>query len=56
VAIASSINFSEEDEPVWTFQSNGVYSSHSLYRVINFRGVFPVYVSAVWKLIIPPRV
>jgi hypothetical protein len=57
VAIASTINFTnEDDEPVWVFQSKGVYSSHSLYRVINFRGVLPIYTLAVWSLIIPPRV
>lgn len=28
----------------------------SLYAVITFRGVTPVYISSVWKLVIPPRV
>jgi hypothetical protein len=47
---------SDEDALVWQFQSSGVYSSQSLYSVINFRGVMPVYIPAVWKLIVPPRV
>jgi hypothetical protein len=40
---------------VWQYQSSGLYSSHSLYRLINFRGVTPIFISWVWKLIIPPR-
>jgi hypothetical protein len=57
INIASPINFTnEEDKSVWQFQSSGLYSSHSLYRVINFRGVIPVFIPAIWKLIIPPRV
>jgi hypothetical protein len=27
----------------------------SLYAVVNFRGITPVFVSSVWKLNIPPR-
>jgi hypothetical protein len=34
----------ESDELVWQFQSSGRYSSHSLYNVINFRGVMHVYI------------
>jgi hypothetical protein len=41
---------------VWQFHSREVYSFHSLYKVINFRGVAPVYLAAVWKILIPPRV
>jgi hypothetical protein len=55
--IASTINFSgEEDSMIWQFSSNGVYSSQSLYKIINNRGVLPVFVPAVWSLKIPPRV
>jgi hypothetical protein len=40
VNIASSIEFTgEEDELVWHFNSSGIYSSWSLYNVINFKGV-----------------
>lgn len=48
----------EEDELIWQFNSSGVYSSQSLYKIINFRGVVlvPVHVPAVWNLKIPPRV
>jgi hypothetical protein len=47
---------SEEDEPVWQYNSSGVYSSQSHYRVINFRGVLPVYIPAVWKLKVSPKI
>jgi hypothetical protein len=57
VQLASTISFSdEEDSLIWQFNSNGIYSSQSLYKVINFRGIMPVHVPAVWNLKIPPRV
>jgi hypothetical protein len=47
VSIASAIVLAEsEDEPVWQFNYVGVYSSQSLYGVIKFRGVVPVFVPA----------
>jgi hypothetical protein len=36
-----------KDELIWQYQPLGVYSSHSLYSIINFRGVLPVYILAV---------
>ena len=30
------------DALVWVYNSNGVYSTNSLYAIINFRGVQPV--------------
>ena len=51
------VSFSdEEDEMIWQFNSSRVYSSQSLYKVINFRGIKSMHVSAVWNLKIPPRV
>jgi hypothetical protein len=41
---------------IWQFNYIDVYSSHSLYKVNNFRGVSPMYMPAIWKLFIPPRV
>jgi hypothetical protein len=56
VSIACSLELStDEDELVWQFHSSGSYSSHSLYGVINFRGVTPVFIPIVWKLVIPPE-
>jgi hypothetical protein len=46
----------DEDEIVWQFTSKGVYSSQSLYKIINFRGIKQVHLSVVWSLKIPPRV
>ena len=49
--LASTINFSaEEDTMIWQFTSNGMYSSQSLYRSINFRGIIPVYRLDLWPL------
>ena len=57
VQLASTISFTdEEDSLIWQFKSHGVYSSQSLYKVINFRGISPVFVPAVWALKVPPRV
>jgi hypothetical protein len=36
--------------------SSGVYSSQTLYGVVNFRGVTPNFLPAVWKLNVPPRI
>lgn len=47
---------SEEDSLIWPFSSTGTYSTQYLYKVINFRGVQPVLVPAVWSIKVPPRV
>ena len=41
---------------IWYFSSNGVYSTQSLYKVINFRGIQPVVVPSLWSIKVPPRV
>ena len=57
VELVATVQFyEEEDEMIWNFNTSGVYSSQSLYRIINFRGIKTVHVSAVWSLKIPPRV
>ncbi|TVU21933.1 hypothetical protein EJB05_31604, partial [Eragrostis curvula] len=57
VQLASTVDIvDEEDALIWRFQSSGIYSSQSLYGIINFRGVIPVHTPAVWSLKIPPRV
>lgn len=55
--ITKSINYKPGgDALVWVYNSNGVYSTQSLYTIINFRGVQPVFVPAVWKISVPPRI
>jgi hypothetical protein len=34
----------------------GTYTSQSLYAIINFRGVTLLFIPAIWKLKIPPRI
>ena len=41
---------------MWQYESNGIYSTQSLYAVINFRGVQPVFVPAVWNIKVPPKI
>ena len=57
VGLMSDINlFEEDDQIVWAYSSSGNYYVQSLYVVVNFRRITPVFVSSVWKLVIPPRV
>jgi len=43
-------------QSMWSFTSNGTYAVPSLYAVINRRLFTPVFVSAIWKLNVPPRI
>ena len=55
LSIIQSVSFSgEDDQLIWQYESNGVYSSKSMYSIVNFRGVRQVYLPAVWQLKIPP--
>jgi hypothetical protein len=57
VEIVSSVRFNNDgDALVWQLDSKGVYTSQSLYSVINFRGVVPINIPVVWKIKIPPRI
>jgi len=46
----------EADQIIWSFSSTGKFLVQSLYAIINHHGMKPVFVHAVWKLKIPPRV
>lgn len=46
----------EEDAMIWQYESKGVYSTSSLYSIINFRGVQPIYIPSVWSITVPPRI
>lgn len=55
VEVVSSIRYtSDGDALIWAYESRGEYTIKSLYAVINFRGVQPVFVPAVWKIVVPP--
>jgi hypothetical protein len=57
VGIMEEVSLTDEpDHIIWSFSFTGKYSVQSLYAVINNHGVKPVFVHAVWKLNIPPRV
>jgi hypothetical protein len=57
VNLVSTIELSGEDDTlIWQHNSSGLYSSQSLYSTINFRGIVPIYIPSVWKLVVPPRV
>lgn len=43
----------EEDSLIWQYESKGVYSTKSLYAIVNFRGVQLIYLPVVWKIKIP---
>lgn len=48
VQLVSTISFAkEEDSLIWQFNCKGVYSSQSLYKIINFRGAVPLYVQCL---------
>jgi len=47
-AVVMDVHYSEEgDALVWQYDSKGLYTTQSLYAVINFRGVKPVYIPSV---------
>jgi hypothetical protein len=46
----------EDDQILWSYTTTGKYSVQTLYAVINHRGMTHRFVSAIWKIVIPPRV
>ena len=57
VEIVSSIEYNDGgDSLVWEYDSKRIYTSKSLYAIINFRGIVPMYIPAVWKIKVPPRI
>lgn len=55
--ILHSVTYTEgEDALIWQYDSKGVYTTSSLYSIINFRGVQLVYIPSVWSVVSPPRV
>jgi hypothetical protein len=54
--IESTVLSEEDDQLLWCYISSGKYSVQTLYAVINHRGVTHRFVSAIWKISVPPRV
>jgi hypothetical protein len=46
----------EPDQLVWKLHASGEYTFQSLYDVVNFGGVKPVFIPSVWKLNVPPGI
>jgi hypothetical protein len=44
------------DALVWSYNSSGVYSSQSFYAIVNYRGVTPIYILAVWSVNVSPKI
>ena len=56
-SICNSIILSPDcDSLIWEHTVDGQYSSSSLYNIISFRGVTPVFIPSVWSLVVPPRI
>jgi hypothetical protein len=54
--IAKTISYCDEnDQLIWQYETNGIYSSSSMYAIVNFRGIQPIYLPFVWKLKILPK-
>jgi hypothetical protein len=57
LSVAETLDLKEgNDSLVWCYQNSGVYSMQSLYAIIYYRGVSPVYVPAVWNIVVPPKI
>jgi hypothetical protein len=55
--ICKSIVFSPDcDALIWTYTSDGQYSTSSLYNIISFQGVTPIFIHDVWSLVVPPSI
>jgi hypothetical protein len=51
------ISLSDEmDIPVWVFETSGVYSVKSFYRIVSDGGIRVPHLAAIWKIQIPGRV
>ena len=55
--ILLGVVFTESDDAlIWQHENKGVYSTSSLYSIINFRGVIPVFIPSIWSLLVPPKI
>jgi hypothetical protein len=57
MAVVEQLNLNEDsDALIWGYEKSGVYSSHSCYAVISYRGVTPIYIPAIWSIVVPPKI
>jgi hypothetical protein len=57
VGIVTEVTYDcDGDALVWQYDSKGTYTFQSLYAVINFKGVIPVFIPAIWKVKVPPKI
>lgn len=57
VQIVSAVDFtSEPDQMIWKLNNSGIYSSQSLYAIVNFKGIQPVFVPSLWNIYVPLRI
>jgi hypothetical protein len=57
VEVVKQVNLNDEiDALYWCYEKSGTFSSHSCYAIINFRGVTPMYIPAIWNIRVPPKV
>jgi hypothetical protein len=56
VVVENLVLRDETDALVWCYNFAEVFSSQSMYAIINYRGVTLVYVPAVWKINVPPKI
>ena len=55
--IAQTLRLGAEDDCIlWKFEPKGVYNVNSMYVVVNFRGIIPVYVASVWDVNVLPKI
>jgi hypothetical protein len=57
VSVVEQVELSDDtDALVWCYESPGVFSSHSCYNIISYRGVKHVYIPTIWEIVVPPRI
>lgn len=54
--VHSTVLTDDIDAVIRKYNTSGVYSTSSLYKIINFRGILPIYVPAIWSLTAPPKI
>lgn len=58
VDIAESVvTYTEDcDAIIWAFDSSSKFTVQTMYKIVSFRAIQPVYSVVVWNLNIPPRI